>query len=421
MDTLLLARWQSGLTLVYHFLFVPLTLGLVLLVALMETYYVMSGNPDYKRMTRFWGQLYIINYALGFLTGLLQEFQFGMSWSIFSTAVGNIFGIPLAIETVLAFFLDATFFGFWLASWDLVPKKVHLLFIWLTVLGVYCSAVLILIANGFMQEPVGYELHNGVVVLTNVSALLTNPNFLIALGHVIFAGLLTGSFFVCGISAWHLLRRTKGQAVFLRSLRLGLVGGLIGSVGVIVVGKLQLDHVSEVQPMKFAAMFDITRSIVRLQALDVQRYGPGNYVPVIPLAQTGFFVMITLAFLMGVVALIGIILLFKNRIARQRWFLWIVLPLIAAPYLADISGWLLRETGRQPWVIQGVLKTSDALSPSLTFSTITISLTAFTIAYVILSAINGVLLWRTARGGLPDERDANAEAGEGQENTFALS
>jgi cytochrome d ubiquinol oxidase subunit I len=173
--------------------------------------------------------------------------------------------------------------------------------------------------------------------------------------------------------------------------------------------------------MKFAAMFDIARNIVRLQALDVQRYGPGNYVPVIPLAQAGFFVMIVLAFLMGVVALIGIILLLKDRIERQRWFLWMLLPLIAAPYLADISGWLLRETGRQPWVIQGVLKTSDALSPSLTFSTIAISLTAFTVAYVVLSAINGVLLWRAARRGLPDERDSKAEAGEEQENTFALS
>jgi len=420
-DTLLLARWQSGLTLVYHFLFVPLTLGLVLLVALMETMYVTSGNPDYKRMARFWGQLYVINYALGFLTGLLQEFQFGMSWSVFSTVVGNIFGIPLAIEAMLAFFLDATFFGFWLASWDLVSKKMHLSFIWLTALGAYCSAVLILVANGFMQQPVGYELHNGAIVLTNVSALLTNPNFLIALGHVVFAGILTGSFFVSGISAWHLLKRTKEHMVFLRSLRMGLIGGLIGSVGVILVGRLQIDHVGEVQPMKFAAMFDITQKIAELQAQYTHQYGPGNYIPAIPLAQASFFVMIILGFLMGVAALIGTILLFKDRIVRQRWFLWMLLPLIAAPYLADISGWLLRETGRQPWVIQGVLKTSDALSPSLNFSTIVVSLTAFTVAYVVLSAINGVLLFRAARRGIPDDTKPNAEAGEEQESTFAIS
>jgi cytochrome d ubiquinol oxidase subunit I len=173
--------------------------------------------------------------------------------------------------------------------------------------------------------------------------------------------------------------------------------------------------------MKFAAMFDITRNLASLQALDVQKYGPGNYVPVIPLAEGGFFVMIVFGFLMGVVALIGITLLPKGRIMRQRWYLWMLIPLIAAPYLADIAGWLLRETGRQPWVIQGVLKTSAALSPSLNFSTIVISLTAFTIAYVVLSTINGVLLWRAARRGMTDEMEPNAEGGEEQESTFALS
>jgi cytochrome d ubiquinol oxidase subunit I len=365
MDTLLLARWQSGLTLVYHFLFVPLTLGLVLLVVLMETLYVTSDNISYQSMARFWGQLYIINYAMGFLTGLLQEFQFGMSWSIFSTVIGNIFGIPLAVETMLAFFLDATFFGFWLASWDLVPKKVHLSFIWLTALGVYSSAVLILIANGFMQQPVGYEIHNGVLVLTSLSALLTNPNFLIALSHVVSAGLITGSFFVCGISAWHLLKRTAERTLFLLSLRIGLLAALIGSIGVIVVGKFQIDHVGEVQPMKQAAMFGKTSALTALQAQYVQQYGPGNYIPLLPVTTTGFFVMIVLGIFMGIVALIGVVLLRKDAILRQRWFLWLLLPLTFLPYIANISGWLLREMGRQPWVIQGILKTENALSPSL--------------------------------------------------------
>ena len=404
MNTLLLARWQSGLTLVYHFLFVPLTLGLVLLVALMETVYVISGNTDYKRMARFWGQLYIINYALGFLTGLLQEFQFGMSWSVFSTVVGNIFGVPLAIETVLAFFLDATFFGMWLASWDLVSKKVHLSFIWLTTLGVYSSAVLILVANGFMQQPVGYEIHNGVVVLTNFSALLTNPNFLIALGHVISGSILTGAFFISSISAWHLLKRTAEQTVFLYSLRIGLIAGLIGAVGVILVGRFQIDHVGEVQPMKQAAMFGSMRKVAALQVHYVHQYGPGNYIPVVPLVSSGFYVMVSIGVFLGLVALLGAILLIKNGILRQRWFLRLLLPLIAFPYAANISGWLLRETGRQPWVIQGVLKTTDALSPSLNFSTIVTSLIAFTVTYVVLAAIDGTLLLRYALRGLPDTK-----------------
>jgi cytochrome d ubiquinol oxidase subunit I len=415
MDILLLARWQSGLTLVYHFLFVPLTLGLVLLVALMETLYVIRGNKDYRRMVRFWGQLYIINYALGFLTGLLQEFQFGMSWSIFSNVIGNIFGIPLAIETMLAFFLDATFFGFWLASWDLVPKKVHLSFIWLTMLGVYSSAVLILIANSFMQQPVGYELHNGVLELTNLSALLTNPNFLIALGHVISGGLITGSFFVCAISSWHLLKRTARRAVFLLSLRIGLVTALIGSIGVILVGRFQIEHVGEAQPIKQAAMFG--KAAKTLQAQYVQQYGPGDYIPSVPVTSASFYTMVVLGIFMGIVALIGVILLRKDAILRQRWFLRLLLPLIALPYLANISGWLLREMGRQPWVIQGILKTANALSPSLDFPTIVVSLAAFTLAYVVLATIDGWLLFRYARSGSPDLEE-NEQAIQEQSKTF---
>ncbi|QBD78841.1 cytochrome ubiquinol oxidase subunit I [Ktedonosporobacter rubrisoli] len=418
MDTLLLARWQSGLTLVYHFLFVPLTLGLVLLVALMETIYVYSGNENYKHMARFWGQLYIINYALGFLTGLLQEFQFGMSWSVFSDVVGNIFGIPLAIETVLAFFLDATFFGMWLASWNIVSKKMHLSFIWLTALGVYSSAILILIANDFMQQPVGYEIQKGVLVLTNVSALLSNPNFLIALGHVISGGLITGAFFVTSISAWHLLKRSKGREVFLSSLRLGLLAGLIGCIGIILVGKFQIDHVGEVQPMKQAAMFGKMSAIPTLQAHYVQQYGPGNYIPFIPVVEGGFYIMVSIGLFLGLIALLGCLLLIKNAILRQRWFLRLLLPLIVLPYLANISGWLLREMGRQPWVIQGVLKTTDALSPALNFSTIVISLTAFTIVYVALSAIDGLLLMRYARRGIGDSTEQDAQLEQAQDSAF---
>lgn len=422
MDTLMLARWQSGLTLVSHFLFVPLTLGLVFMVALMETFYVIRGDETYRRMARFWGQLYIINYAMGFLTGLVQEFQFGLSWSAFSSYVGNVFGAPLAIETLLAFFLDATFFGFWLASWDIVPKKVHLTFIWIVALGVYLSAVFILIANGFMQQPVGYEIHNGQLILTNVSALITNPNFLIALEHVTAGSLLTGAFFVSGVSAFNLLRRTTEHTVFRNSLRISMVTAFLSSLVVILVGGSQIENIGKAQPMKQAAMFGVASKAALLQAQYVKQYGPGDYTPMIPVVDTGFHAMVIIAALLLIASLIGLVLLWKDAIVRQRWFLRLLLPLIALPYLANISGWLTREMGRQPWVVQGLLKTSDALSPSLNVSMVFTSLLAFTVIYATLAVIDVYLLCKYGRLGLldsPDTREQEA-ANEEAENVFAL-
>lgn len=422
MDTLMLARWQSGLTLVSHFLFVPLTLGLVFMVALMETFYVMRGDETYRRMARFWGQLYIINYAMGFLTGLVQEFQFGLSWSAFSSYVGNVFGAPLAIETLLAFFLDATFFGFWLASWDIVPKKVHLAFIWIVALGVYLSAVFILIANGFMQEPVGYEIHNGQLILTNISALISNPNFLIALEHVTAGSLLTGAFFVSGVSAFNLLRRTTEHTVFRNSLRLSMVIAFVSSLAVLEVGGAQIQNIRIVQPMKAAAMFGEAGQAAILQAQFVKLYGPGNYIPFMPVTVTTFHAMVIIAALLLIASLIGLLLLWKDAIVRQRWFLRLLSSLIALPYLANISGWLTREMGRQPWVVQGLLKTSDALSPSLNVSMVFTSLLAFTLIYASLAVIDVYLLCKYGRLGLPGSPDTKEQesSNEETENVFAL-
>ena len=255
MSTLILSRWQFGITTVYHFFFVPLTLGLSILVALMETLYVRTGNETYKRMAQFWGRLFLINFAMGVVTGIVQEFQFGMNWADYSRFVGDIFGAPLAIEALAAFFLESTFLGIWMFSWDKLPKWAHLTTIWLVAFASNLSAFWILVANSFMQEPVGYAIRNGRAEMTDFFALITNPNLGAQFFHVFFAGLVTGAFFVVGISAWRLLREKDGgiRDFFVRSFNLAIVVALASSILVALVGHTQAQHMVETQPMKMAA------------------------------------------------------------------------------------------------------------------------------------------------------------------------
>ena len=283
MNGLALARWQFAITTVYHFFFVPLTLGLAILVAIMETRYVMTGDESWKRMTKFWGKLFVINFALGLVTGIVQEFQFGMNWSEYSRYVGDIFGAPLAIEALLAFFMESTFLGLWIFGWEKLSKRVHLATIWLVAFAANLSALWILIANSWMQEPVGYVVRNGRAEMVDFGALVTNPHVWVQWPHVFFAGLTTAGFFMLGISAYRLLRpriqpaaaQSKGAkpkpqarwatrksttpyalsetAFFARSFRVAAVAATIGAVMVGLVGHSQAQHMVQTQPMKMAA------------------------------------------------------------------------------------------------------------------------------------------------------------------------
>ena len=283
MNELVLARWQFAITTVYHFFFVPLTLGLAILVAIMETRYVMTGDETWKRMTKFWGKLFIINFAMGVVTGIVQEFQFGMNWSEYSRFVGDIFGAPLAIEALLAFFLESTFLGMWIFGWERLSKRVHLLAIWLVAIGSSISAFWILVANSWMQEPVGYAIRDGRAVMVDFGALVTNPHVWVQWPHVFFSGLATAGFFMLGISAYRLLRvrslpvaaQSKGSVAkrsarsqaastenenrraeltfFSRSFKVATIAAVIGAVMVGMVGHSQAQHMVEAQPMKMAA------------------------------------------------------------------------------------------------------------------------------------------------------------------------
>ncbi|GLV58362.1 cytochrome ubiquinol oxidase subunit I [Dictyobacter sp. S3.2.2.5] len=443
MDALTLSRLQFGSTIIYHFLFVPLTMGLALIIAIMETAYVRSGNETYKRMAQFWGKLFLINFALGVVTGIVQEFQFGMNWSTYSRFIGDVFGAPLAIEALLAFFLESTFLGVWIFGWERLSKKVHLLAIWLVVLASNLSAFWILIANSFMQQPVGYAVHNGRAEMTNFFALLTNPTLWEQFPHVFFGAIATGAFFVVGISAYHFIKKSADHDFFQRSMRIGLIMALIGGIAVSVTGHLSGQHVVQQQPMKMAAaealwdtespasfslftigdpkdMKDVVaikvpyvlsflsynnftgevKGIKELQAQYVKEYGPGNYVPPVVVTYWSFRLMIGVGTLMALLSSAGLFLMWKKRLEQMKWFLAVLVAAIALPYIGNTAGWVLAEIGRQPWLVNGLLKTADGVSPSVNPGVILFSLISFILVYGVLAVIDGLLMLRVARQGI---------------------
>jgi cytochrome d ubiquinol oxidase subunit I len=441
-NELLLARMQFGITTVYHFFFVPLTLGLSILVGILETRYVRTGDPVYKRMTQFWGKLFLINFAMGVVTGIVQEFQFGLNWSSYSRFVGDIFGAPLAIEALLAFFLESTFLGIWVFGWDRLPRGLHAATIWLVALGSNISAFWILVANSFMQNPVGYTIRNGRAEMTDFFALLTNPNLATQYPHVLAAGICTAAFFMLGISSYHLARKNGDPEPFRRSFRTAAVAATAGTLLVISVGHAQAQHLVQAQPMKMAAaealwnsedpaglslftwgdeanrrdVFSIrvkpfltllsygtaqgqVEGINQLEADFQRKYGPGDYVPSVITAYWSFRAMVGAGFLMLMVAFYSLYHSFRRRAAAlsPRLTLAILLA-IGLPYLANATGWILTEMGRQPWIVYGLMKTSEGVSPTVSTGMVLFSVVGFTLLYGALMAMDGYLLAKYARG-----------------------
>jgi cytochrome bd ubiquinol oxidase subunit I len=435
-----LARVQFATTSLYHFLFVPLTLGLAPIVATMQTIWRRTGNEAWLRLTRFFGTLLLINFAIGVATGLVQEFQFGMNWSVYSKYVGNVFGAPLAIEGLAAFFLEATFLGLWIFGWNRLSPRVHLATIWLVALGTWMSAYFILVANSWMQHPVGYKTANGRAELTSVWSLLSSTFGLWAFGHAIFAGLTAASIVVLGISCWHLVRG-RNHELFIRAAKLALVVALPVSAVNLWFGSHFGIYTTETQPMKIAAteaqwntcqpcafsLFQIggfTQSdqtpsfsiqIPRLlsflatgsfngevvglnenQKTEQRHYGRGNYIPPVRAAYWSMRVMAGLGTLVFLVAAAGSLLYWRHRLERARWFLWAAVWAVPLPFLAALAGWVLTEVGRQPWIVYGLLRTADANSPSVGTTWLGISLGIFALLYGVLTVIDIILLRRYA-------------------------
>ncbi len=440
MDSLILARWQFAITTTYHFFFVPLTLGLSVLVALMQTIYYRTGDETWKRMTKFWGKLFVINFAMGVVTGIVQEFQFGMNWSEYSRFVGDIFGAPLAIEALLAFFMESTFLGVWIFGWDRLSKKIHLASIWLVAIGSNLSALWILIANSFMQEPVGFVIRGGRAEMVDFGALVTNPHVWLQWPHVFFSGLTTAGFFMLGIVAWRMLRKDSDLSFLRRSFQVAAVVALLGSVMVGLVGHSQAQHMIRTQPMKMAAaealwnteqpaamsLFTIgdmtnrrdlfairlpsvlsilacnrvdcaVQGINELQAQYESQYGPGNYVPFVVMIYWAFRAMVGAGVVMVALAAWALYRVLQDRISAPQWLLRLLPWTIALPYIANTSGWILTEMGRQPWIVFGVLKLEDAVSPNVPGGMVLASLIGFTLLYGVLMAADVYLLAKYAR------------------------
>ncbi len=450
MDALSLARWQFGITTVYHFFFVPLTLGLVWAVAIFNTLWVTTGREVYRRLTKFWGKLFLINFAMGVVTGIVQEFQFGMNWAEYSRFVGDIFGAPLAIEALLAFFLESTFLGIWVFGWDVLPKKAHLAAIWLVAVGSNLSALWILIANSFMQHPVGYVLRGGRAEMNDFWALVANGHVWVQFPHVIAGAMATAGFFMLGISAWHLLRARDAGArdAFGRSFRFAAVYALVASLAVIVVGHGQAQYMVREQPMKMAAAEALWRTenpagmslftwgdeehkrdvfavrvpgllsflahnrftgevqgIRDLQAEYEQRYGPGDYAPPVMWTYWTFRVMVGAGALMLLLAGWASFAVWRDRVdASRRLLAWLV-PAIALPYAANTAGWLFTEIGRQPWIVFGLQRTADGVSRAVTGAELLVSLVGFTLLYGALMAADLYLLDKYGKAGLPAEAE----------------
>ena len=449
MGDVLLARWQFGITSVYHFLFVPLTLGLSVLVAIMETLYVRTGNDLYKRMAKFWGKLFLLNFSLGVVTGLVQEFQFGMNWSEYSRFMGDIFGVPLALEALTAFYLESVFIGLWLFGWDRLSRKTHLACIWLVAFASNLSALWILIANSFMQAPVGYVLRNGRAEMTDFVALLTNSYVLRQYPHTLMGGLITAGVFVMAISAYHLLR--KNQPEFFRpSLRIGLTCALIASLLAAGTGHLQAQHVAKAQPMKLAVMESLwetanpapyllfasidqnkqqnsleisvpgalsllvhgsldgeIKGIKELQAQYAQQYGPGNYVPDIFPVFWSYRIMIGAGMWLLALTAFAFFQLRRNRLEQNPWLLRAIFWSLPVPYLANSAGWIVTEMGRQPWIVFGLQRVEQAVSPNVSSGAVWTSLIGFTVLYGLLAVVGVHLLKKFARQGPEQANSGN--------------
>ncbi len=430
MDPIFLSRLQFAATTLFHFLFVPLTLGLAIIVAMMETRYVRTGNPEYKRMTKFWGHLFLINFVVGVVTGITLEFQFGTNWSRYSKYVGDIFGSILAIEATVAFFMESTFLAVWYFGWNKLSPKMHAACIWIVAISSNVSAYWIIAANAWMQNPVGYEIRNGRAELNDFIAVVTQPYAITNYLHTIFSGFIIGGFFVMGISAYHLLRKNE-VSFFTKSFRMALVFSLIFSVGEIYMGDLNGKEMSRLQPEKTAAaeaLWETQKGVGFSMLVIPDERNERNYVemftipkflsfltkgdwdaevkglkswpledrPPVTLVFASFRIMVGLGFLFVLLTVIG---WFKrNKLESSPLYLRIMLYSIPLPYIAALLGWIVTEVGRQPWIVYHVLRTNQAASP-IEGSQVAVSLAAFIIVYTLLGFVAFFLMARHAKNG----------------------
>src|SRR5690348_2937161 len=443
-----LSRIQFAFTSINHFFFVPVTIGLAFLTALLQTAWYRNRRDEYLRLTRFFGTLLVINVAIGVVTGLVQEFQFGMNWGAYSRLVGNVFGAPLAMEGLAAFFLESTFLGLWLFGWNRLSRRVHLATIWAVAAGSMLSAAFILAANSWMQHPVGYVMTDGKPVLNDIWALFTNPVFVWGYTKVLLASLTTGAVIMLAVSAWQ-LRHGGVRDVFTRSARLALVVLVPAILLTMLVGDELGVIEARYQPMKIAAaeaqwttcqpcsfsLFQIgggnndqtptqiiaiphllsllatnhwngkVQGLTPLNQQYNKKYGPGYYVPNVFIQYWSMRVMAYLGALTLLIGAWGLWLMRRRKLATSRVFLWVATWAAVLPFLMNTAGWLLTESGRQPWIVQGIMLTKNGISPTVSVTWLWISLIAFIVLYGTLGTVDLILMLRYSREQLPPPRE----------------
>jgi len=433
MDVLALSRLQFAVTTMFHFIFVPLTLGLSVLTAWFETRYVKTGDETYLRMTKFWGKLFLINFALGVVTGITQEFQFGMNWAEYSRYVGDIFGAPLAIEATAAFFLESVFIGVWIFGWDKLSKKGHATVMCLAAFGTNLSALLILLANAWMQKPVGFILRNNRAELNDFLAVATNPYGLIKFAHTLTSGYMVAGYFVMGIAAWHLLKKNEVD-FFTRSFKTAAMFSLLAGIAVAATGDFHAVEIAKSQPTKFAAMESVwetqkgapmhlllwpneaaesnavaTASVpgalsflafhdTNAEIKGLKSFPKEERPPVLPVFLS-FRLMAILGGLMLGLSLLAVIMPRWKSFVDFKIFLYIMLAAMPLPYITVQLGWLVAELGRQPWIVYGVLKTAGSTSSAVSAAQVAFSLAGFTVLYGVLGVIDIYLLIKYAKIG----------------------
>ena len=430
MDPVFLSRLQFAAATMFHFLFVPLTLGLSVLVAYMEVRYARTGDETYLRMTKFWGKLFLINFAVGVVTGITLEFQFGTNWSRYSAYVGDIFGSLLAIEASVAFFLESTLIGVWIFGWKKLSRTAHAVVMCLVAAASNISAMWILIANGWMQQPVGFVYRNGRAELHDFAAVVFNKFAILEFFHTVPASFILSAFFVMGISAYHLYKKQHID-FFTRSFKIALVFGLISSIWVVVEGDRHAVHVTQSQPTKLAAMeahWETQRrapmallvwpdeknernaveigkipgllSFLGYHDINAEVKGLNDFPredrPPVLLTFISFRLMVILGTLFPLLTIIGLFL--KNRLVENRWYLAVMMAAIPLPYIAIEAGWVLAEVGRQPWIVYGLMRTADAASP-VAGSQVMTTLVAFILVYGLLGAMGYYLIGKNAIKG----------------------
>jgi cytochrome bd ubiquinol oxidase subunit I len=430
MDALILSRWQFAIATLFHFCFVMLTLGLSVLVAIMETMYVRSGDEEYKRMTKFWGKIFLINFVVGVVTGITLEFQFGTNWSRYSRYVGDIFGSLLAIEATTSFFLESTFIAVWFFGWKRLSPKVHAMCIWFVAIASNLSAFWILVANSWMQHPVGYVIRNGRAEMSDFWAVVTQPFAFFTFFHNIFAGYIVAGFFVMALSAYHLLRKSH-VSFFTRSFRIALVFALIFSIGQVIIGDLHGKEMARAQPTKLAAVESVWETQKgapfsmllipdeanernAVEAIQIPKFlswltlgdwnaeikglkaWPKEDRPPVTLVFWSFRIMVGLGFLFPLLTIVG--WLKRNRLESSPGFLKIMMYVVPLPYIAGLLGWIVTEVGRQPWIVYNVMRTADANSP-VAGSQVAVSLAAFIVLYTLLGLLAYTIIVRFGKQG----------------------